>query len=456
MYNVSLNYDNNNQKKQDLKILEDVNKFYQKLFVNNKTAKDYIHDRGISEFSIEKFEIGFAPTSVDTLNFLKNNYYNLAEAKELGVIDTGTNGLYARFIERITFPIYSLNGKIVGFGGRTITGHNAKYVNSPQSKVFNKSKLLYGYNIAKENIYKKNRIIITEGYLDVIMLHQAGFNTAVATLGTALTKEHLPLIRRGEPQVIVAYDGDSAGLNAAFKASVMLSQGEFEGGVVIFGEGKDPADMVKDGKVEELNKIFANPKPFINYAIDYIVDKYDINNPSQKQKALLEANEYLKSLGIIYQDEYKRYIAQKLNVRENLVKVSSDVVRKTEVNLSKIDIAELCIIKAILESPKRLDNVLDIIDSSMFEYHRDEFELLLEDINHQSLNGIVLNDKLESYDDARLNNELIILLHKFYSKKLTSIKYDDNLSLKEKGISLRKVQDSLRQLKQGKLVNYNL
>ncbi len=456
MYNVSLNYDNNNQKKQDLKILEDVNKFYQKLFVNNKTAKDYIHSRGISEFSIEKFEIGFAPTSADTLNFLKNNYYNLAEAKELGVIDTGTNGLYARFIERITFPIYSLNGKIVGFGGRTITGHNAKYVNSPQTKVFNKSKLLYGYNIAKENIYKKNRIIITEGYLDVIMLHQAGFNTAVATLGTALTKDHLPLIRRGEPQVIVAYDGDGAGLNAAFKASIMLSQGEFEGGVVIFGEGKDPADMVKDGKVEELNKIFANPKPFINYAIDYIIDKYDINNPSQKQKALLEANEYLKSLGIIYQDEYKRYIAQKLNVRENLVKVSSDVIRKTEVNLSKIDIAELCIIKAILESPKRLDTVLDIIDSSMFEYHRDEFELLLEDINHQSLNGIILNDKLESYDDIRLNSELIILLHKFYSKKLTSIKYDDTLSLKEKGISLRKVQDSLRQLKQGKLVNYNL
>jgi len=456
MYNVQLNYDNNNQPKQDLKILEDVNKFYQKLFVNNKVAKDYIHNRGISEFSIEKFEIGYAPSSMDTINFLKNNYYNLAQAKDLGVIDTGTNGLYARFIERITFPIYSLSGKIVGFGGRTITGHNAKYVNSPQTKVFNKSKLLYGYNIAKENIYKKNRIIITEGYLDVIMLHQAGFNTAVATLGTALTKEHLPLIRRGEPQVIVAYDGDGAGLNAAFKASVMLSQSEFDGGVVIFGEGKDPADMVNDGKIQELNSIFSNPKPFINYAIDYIIAKYDINNPSQKQKALLEANEYLKSLGIIYQDEYKRYIAQKLNIRENLVKVSSDVTRKTEVNLTKIDIAELCIIKAILENPKRLDSVLDIVDSSMFEFHRNEFELLLQDIDNQSLNGIVLNDKLETYDDQRLNNELIILLHKFYSKKLTSIKYDDKLNLKEKGIQLRKVQDALRQLKQGKLVSYNL
>ncbi len=456
MYNITLLYDDNNQKKQDLKVLEEINKFYQKLFVGNNIAKKYIISRGISEFSIEKFEIGYAPSSKDTINFLKNNYFNLTDAKELGVIDTGQNGLYARFIERITFPIYSISGKIVGFGGRTITGHNAKYVNSPQTKIFNKSKLLYGYNIARENIYKKNRIIVTEGYLDVIMLHQVGFNTAVATLGTALTKEHLPLLRRGEPQVIVAYDGDNAGLNAAFKASVMLSQGEFDGGVVIFTEGKDPADMVNDGKIEELNKIFSIPTPFINFAIDYIISKYDINNPSLKQKALLETNDYLKSLGIIYQDEYKRYIAQKLNIRENLVKTTTDAVRGTQVNLSKIDIAELCIIRSILENPKRLDNVLDIVDASMFEYHRNEFELLLNDISHQSLNGILLNEKLEIYDDERLKNELIVLLHKFYSKKLITLKYDQTLSLKEKGFLLRKVQDSLRQLKQGKLVNYNL
>lgn len=457
MYNVTLNYDeNSNQKKQDFKVIEEVNKFYQKLFVSNQVARDYINSRGISEFSIEKFEIGYAPSSNDTINFLKNNYFNLADAKEFGLIDTGHNGLYSRFIERITFPIYSISGKIVGFGGRTITGHNAKYVNSPQTKVFNKSKLLYGYHIAKENIYKKNRIIVTEGYLDVIMLHQAGFNTAVATLGTALTKEHLPLLRRGEPQVIVAYDGDNAGLNAAFKASVMLSQSEFEGGVVIFGDGKDPADMVKDGKVEELNKIFANPMPFIPFAIDQIISKYDINNPSQKQKALLETNDYLKSLGMIYQDEYKRYIAQKLNIRESLIKVSSDNGRKQEANLTKIDIAEICIIRSILENPKRLDMVLDIVDVSMFEYHKNEFELLMSDPQDTSLNRILLNDKLEVYDDKRLKDELILLLHTFYSKKLTSLKYDEGLSMREKGLKLRKVQDNLRQLKQGKLVSYNL
>ncbi|MCG3719067.1 DNA primase, partial [Aliarcobacter butzleri] len=302
MYNFTLDYDSSTEKKQDIKILEDVNKFYQKLYINNEQVKNYIKDRGISDFSVQKFEVGYAPASIDTINFLKSNHSNLSEAIDLGVIDTGANGLYSRFIERITFPIYSINGKLVGFGGRTISGHNAKYVNSPQTKLFNKSKLLYGYNLAKEKIYKTKQIIICEGYLDVIMLHQAGFDIAVATLGTALTAEHLPLLRRGEPKVILAYDGDKAGLAAAFKASVMLSQSQFEGGVVIFSDNQDPADMVKAGKIEELNKIFLNPQSFIPYAIDYIILKYEINDPIQKQKALTEANDYLKSLSLLNQD----------------------------------------------------------------------------------------------------------------------------------------------------------
>ena len=299
MYNFNLDYENTTEKKQDTKVIEEVNKFYQKLFVNNDTVKEYIKKRGISEFSIEKFEIGYAPISADTINFLKSNHYNLTDAIDLGIIDTGTNGLYSRFIERITFPIYSISGKLVGFGGRTITGHSAKYVNSPQTKLFNKSKLLYGYHLAKEHIYKKNQIIVCEGYLDVIMLHQAGFNTAVATLGTALTAEHLPLLRRGEPKVLLAYDGDKAGLAAAFKASVMLSQSEFEGGVIIFKDNMDPADMVHTGKIQELNEIFSAPLSFTPFAIDYIISKYDINDANQKQKALIEANDYLKTLGLI-------------------------------------------------------------------------------------------------------------------------------------------------------------
>lgn len=456
MYNFNLDYENTDEKKQDTKILEEVNKYYQKLFVYNENVKKYISKRGISEFSIEKFEIGYAPISIDTINFLKSNHYNLTDAIDLGVIDNGTNGLYSRFIERITFPIYSITGKLVGFGGRTITGHNAKYVNSPQTKLFNKSRLLYGYHLAKEQIYKKNQIIVCEGYLDVIMLHQAGFNTAVATLGTALTVEHLPLLRRGEPKVILAYDGDKAGLAAAFKASVMLSQSEFEGGVIIFADGLDPADMVHNGKISELNEIFSNPISYIPYSINYIVSKYDINEPNQKQKALTEANEYLKTLSLLNQDEYKRYLAQKLNIRENLIKISSNKQRTYEPNLTKIDIAELCIIKSILEKPKRLDSVLDIVDSSMFEVHKNEFELLLTDIENISLNSIVLNEKLENYDDERLNQELLTLVYKFYTNKLTAISYDNTLDFKQKANLIRKIKDNIYQLKLGKLVSYNL
>lgn len=456
MYNFNLEYENSNEKRLDLRPLELTNEFYQKLFVSNDVAKDYIKSRGIFESSIEKFEIGYSPSSGDTINYLKSNFVNLADAKELGIIDTGANGLYARFIERITFPIYALNGKIVGFGGRTISGHNAKYVNSPQTKVFNKSRLLYGYNLAKESIYKKNELIVTEGYLDVIMLHQAGFDNAIATLGTALTKEHLPLLKRGEPKVIVAYDGDKAGLNAAYKAATMLSHSEFEGGVVIFGQGLDPADMVKDGKIEELNKIFSSPQPFIPFVLDSIVSHYDVNDPSQKQKALNEANEYLKTLNPIFQDEYKRYLAQRLNVRENLIKTNNTTTRPREVNLSKIDIAELCIIKSILEEPKRLDQVLDVIDTSMFEFHKNEFELLIEDRNNASLNTILLNEKLEDYNDERLNSEILVLLMKFYSSKLNQVLYDNDMNFKDKTMLIRKIKDNIYQLKKGKLITYNL
>jgi DNA primase len=457
MYNISLTYENNTQQKLDTKVLQEINQYYQKLFISNATAKEYIKSRGISEFSIEKFEIGYAPNSLQTINYIKDNFLNLGDAKELGVIDSGENGLYARFIERITFPIYALNGSIVGFGGRTITGHNAKYVNSPQTKLFNKSRLLYGYHLAKEHIYKRKEIIITEGYLDVIMLHQAGFEHSVATLGTALTQEHLPLLRRGEPKVIVAYDGDNAGLNAAYKAALMLSGGNFEGGVVIFAQGVDPADMVKEKKIQELSAIFEHPKPFIPFVIDYLIAKYDLHDPQSKQKALEETNEFLKTLNPIFQDEYKRYLASRLNVNEKFIKVQHQKVHnRNDVQLMKIDIAELCIIKSIADKPHRLEMVLDLIDASMFEYHRNEFEMLLHDKNNPKLIGILLNEQLETYDDERLSNELRVLLIKFYEKKLHAIRYEERLDHNEKKHIIVKIRDNIMQLKKGKLIAYNL
>lgn len=452
MVNFSLDYEDN-YKKQDYSSIEKLNEYYQKLLINNTTASNYLKDRGISSFSIEKFEIGYAPISSDTINFLKSSFLNLADAQDFGLIDTGQNGLYARFIERITFPIYTLNSKIVGFGGRTISGHNAKYINSPQTKLFNKSRLLYGYNIAKEHIYKHREIIITEGYLDVIMLHQAGFDNAVATLGTALTQDHLPILNRGEPKVIVAYDGDKAGLNAAFKASTLLSHNSFEGGVVIFGEGYDPADMVKEGKIEELNKMFKDVKSFIEYAIDFIIGGFDINIPNQKQKGLVEVNNYLQTLTPIMQQEYAPYVASKLKINTNLISVSQSTNQqiKSRANLSNVDIAELSVIKTLLENNSLLQMVLNTIHEDIFQTHKQEFKLFVSDKDDPKLRGLLIQNEVKVYTKDELYNQLLFMLIPYYTKNLQYLINNKDMNFKDKSRQIRELKDKIATLKKGKI-----
>ena len=453
MVNVSLEY-NTNFKKIDSTIIAKVSEHYEKLLTHNQKALEYLKSRGVSDFSIEKFEIGYASVSSDTINFLKSSFLNLADAKEFGIIDSGQNGLYSRFIERIIFPIYTITGNIVGFGGRTITGHNAKYINSPQTKLFNKSRLLYGYHLAKEIIYKQKTIIVTEGYLDVVMLHQAGFSNTVATLGTALTAEHLPLLKRGEPKVIVAYDGDKAGLNAAYKASLLLSHSDFNGGVVIFKDGIDPADMVQENKIDELNDMFSNPIPFISYVIDFIINKFNIQNPQDKQQALQEANDYLKTLSPILQEEYQSLVARKLNVNSQLVQVQHiNNQQINNANLSSIDIAELSLIRTALEDNSLLDILKKNIDMNMVQIHIDEFNTLLNNPNDQSLVSIMLQENLITYSKEEFEKQLILLSLPYYSKQLQQLNYNNEIDFRTKTKNIRALKEKIKLLKSGKLVD---
>jgi len=449
MVNFSLEYDKNTQNF-DYKVIEKLNEYYVKLLNTKKDAFDYIKSRGITSASIEKFQIGYAPASNDTLNYLKSNFLNLAQAQDFGLIDNGQNGLYARFIDRITFPIYSLSSKLVGFGGRTIMGHNAKYINSPQTKMFNKSRLLYGYNLAKQSIYNKKQIIITEGYLDVIMLHQAGFDNAVATLGTALTNDHLPLINRGDPKVIVAYDGDKAGLNAALKAAIILSQNGFDGGVVIFGDGYDPADMVKDNKIEILNNMFNSTKPFVEFAINMQIQQFDIKNPNEKQKALAVLNEYLQSLSPMIQDIYKPYLASALNINSSLVQVRNTTLQNSpkQVMLSSIDIAELSIVKTLLEYKQYIPL---ITDTNIFSTHMQELVDVMQNVNIDNLRGLLLQDEIKLYSEDELKQQLIILTIPYYEKLLQQIPNDNTLDIKTKMRKIREVKDKIVQLRKGKI-----
>jgi DNA primase len=459
-YNFSLQYTAGGEKKSDTRMLDKLNDWYKSLLDSNQTAQAYLKERGIFESSIEKFGIGYAPSSQETITYLKSHMFDLKEGVELGVIGQGDNHLFARFIERITFPIRAANGSMVGFGGRTITGHQAKYVNSPQTKIFNKSRLLYAYDLAKESIYKSKEMIVTEGYLDVVMLHQAGFNNAVATLGTALTNEHLPLLRKGEPRITMAYDGDNAGLNAAIKASKLLSASGMDGGVVIFGEGLDPADMVKNAQIEELNHLLRHPKPFIEFVLEQSVHQFDLNNPKAKEEALHSGIAYLKTLSPLLQEEYRPYLAALLNVNKSVVRLQKTPQNQQIPQLSPLtqeDTWVLSLIKTIIEIPGTVDNILDYLDPSQLHLHAQEFSLAISgQSEHPSLVKIMLNENIKAFKEEDLKNELLTFLGNFYNKELKKVNMRKDMSFEKKAFYIRSYREKVNKLKRGELVPFSV
>lgn len=452
--NLTLEYDNqhNSASVQNYRSLETLNNFFLKKLAPNSTPMRYLKERGIFDSSIEHFQIGYAPSSPEQLRFLDSQKVPLTDALKTGVAAIGDSGNpYAKFIERITFPIYSAKGKIIGFGGRTITNHPAKYINSPQTELFNKSRVLYAYNLAKDTILKKGEIILTEGYLDVIMLHQAGFTNAVASLGTALTPSHLPLIKRGEPRVIVAYDGDKAGHEAAFKASMLLYKKEFSGGVVLFQEGKDPADMVRNGEDNLLKSLLSKPIKFPEFIATTFTKKYNLNNPSEKQGAVNEIKNYVKDISPVFKEELLRECARVFNVKESFFtirKKADDTVLRS----NKEDILELKIIKTILEKEHFLDLVLDYVEPIVFKTHQDLFTELLRDPTSPRLQTVVLNDTIQILEEEDLKNNLRNLMIHSLEMKLKMVPRQNNLSFEEKTHLIKKYRLNILELKSGKWI----
>ena len=463
--NFNLEYDNNDSQALNTSILDAINNYYQDNLLNNQNALQYLSSRGITKESIDKFQIGYASSSNDTINYLRNNFFDLNMAKELGIIDSGSNGLYARFIERITFPIFLQSGKLVGFGGRTISGHNAKYVNSPATKLFNKSALLFGYNLAKESIFQSKEIIITEGYLDVVMLHQAGFANSVATLGTALTSQHIPLLKKSDAKVILGYDGDKAGMEAAYKASILLAQNDFVGGVVIFQNGQDPADYVKEGRVDELKSLLLHPKYFVEFALDYIVKdnlgnyRFDINRPEEKQKILVKIEDFLSTLKPVMAEEFKGYAAHLINLHPKYIKTQKSNTLKNNYKTPNspqnqmIDITEILILQGILNYPDKKEIIFAALDSTMFDLHKQEFEYLLNgDI--QKLTSIIARTELKHLSLEEYKDQLAYFLRMFYKKQIDLIMNDDNKAFQDKATAKKEFIEIDRRLKSGALIKY--
>ncbi|NPA27851.1 MAG: DNA primase [Epsilonproteobacteria bacterium] len=455
LYNIPLQYSSsNNSFIQEKRVLELLEKWYKKNLKEDKLAQEYLKRRKISSKSIEEFNLGYVRDSNEVIAFLKSHNIPFKAAVDAGVVAKGQRGFYARLAHRIIFPIYNASGSIIGFGGRTINNHPAKYLNSPQTKLFDKSKVLYGYNIAKKEIFDKREIIITEGYLDVIMLHQVGFKNSVATLGTALTKSHLPLIKKGEPKVVLAYDGDSAGVNAALKAATLLSSNDFEGRVVLFPQDMDPADMVATGKIEELKGLLQGGTDLVIFVIEQIANKFNLNNPHQKQNAIKEAKEFLNTLSPLLRESYIIEAARILNTSSVYFTSKDSKLKKRETQINK-DPAWEAILKTLLNKKELIDDVLNIIEPSLAKDYQEAFEALISNKEHPILRGIEIDETIPILSEEELKSQLIKELELFFRKKLKELAQDKKLDFNTKSYLIRKIKvDILPRLKRGEIVEY--
>ena len=248
-----------------------------------KTGYEYFLSRGLSEETIRHFGLGYAGQGGSELyRYLKNQGYADQVLKETGLFKMDERGVYDKFWNRVMFPIMDINNRVIGFGGRVMGDAKPKYLNSPETKMFNKSKNLFGLNYAK--LGNKKNIILCEGYMDVIAMHQAGFTNAVASLGTAFTSEQAVILRRYTDEVLLTYDSDQAGVKAALRAIPMLRDAGINARIVHMEPYKDPDEFIKGLGSEEFEKRMAEAQNAFLFEIDVLRKSYDISDPEQKTK----------------------------------------------------------------------------------------------------------------------------------------------------------------------------
>jgi len=261
------------------------------LFKTNQGKKiiNYLKKRGINDTSVEKYKLGYAPSGWDVLtNFLKKKGYSYEELTKARIINKSKiEGKYIDYFrDRIIFPIFNLSGRVIGFGGRVLDDSLPKYINSPETLVYNKGSNLYSLNFAKEDIRKKGYLIIVEGYTDVLITQQYEFNNVAASLGTALTARQIDLIKRFTDMVLIAYDADSAGNMATLRSLDLLVKAGLEVKVIDLPQGYDPADfLIKKGRTPFQNLIDGSLS-LIDYKLKLLYSKNSIKTIEGKVKVI--------------------------------------------------------------------------------------------------------------------------------------------------------------------------
>lgn len=260
--------------------------YYQLRTTKGERALAYLKGRGLSDETIRRFGLGYSDKFSDDLyRYLKQKNYSDELLRESGLFNADEkHGMYDKFWNRVIFPIMDVNNRVVGFGGRVMGDGKPKYLNSPETKIFDKSRNLYGLNIARTS--RKKNLIICEGYMDVISMHQAGFNNAVASLGTALTAQQVSLMKRYTDEVLVIYDSDEAGIKAALRAIPILNAGGLSTRVVNLKPYKDPDEFIQTEGKELFQERLDRAENSFLFEIRIMERQYDMQDPEGKTKFL--------------------------------------------------------------------------------------------------------------------------------------------------------------------------
>ena len=378
--------------------------YFQNVVLKEVDVKNYLKERGLSDSTIVNFNIGFSPNK-------KNSFYKNASEKgfsidyliETGLVISNENNHIDRFRGRIMFPIKSISGRVIGFGGRIIDSNKkiAKYINSPESKIYNKSKTLYGIYESKQFIVKNDVCFLVEGYMDVVQLHEHGIKNVLATSGTSLTKDQIILIKRLTSNIIILFDGDQAGLSASMRSIDMILEEGLNVKICQFPDGEDPDSFVKKYKHDKMIEYIDQESKDL---IDFIIS---VNNEFEKDedKKVDLIKSILKSISLIpdllKQEVYIKKLSSVLSIEESsLFRSFSNIKVGKKLQKSKSRQYSKNIVK--IESPKKEDKsgyiyqLERLIISILLKYGVEE--IVFEDI---FLNKNEKGDIVESRKEIR-------------------------------------------------------
>ena len=448
--------------------MEQATLFFEHNFSQNKEAREYLQKRGVSTESIQKFRIGFANNEWrEVYQKLNKAGYGDEEIVTSGLCIKHEKGLYDRFRSRIMFPIMNASGKVVAYSGRIIGADSgkegvAKYVNSPETPMYHKSSILFGYNFAKQEIAKTKKVLVVEGQMDVVMCHQAGNTNTVAISGTAFTPEHISILKRFAETIILALDSDKAGYTAMLKSAALALENDLEVEGIKLDE-KDPADMILHD-LENWQKKVLETKPILTLITEIILEKEKIK-PKQIQllrKDLFPLLRVIKSP--LLKETYTKEIARLLDIPENIIKQETENVkaefemqihnqRKERKTVIKKDILTIFARGKIALNLLKNKEILEKYSKEFEKIKSLELEINLEDLPENILNKehILIEQTLGEDENLNLKN-----LTEIMNLSLKAVYEESILLLKNKIKNGENLEENLRKIQQytKNLVNF--